>query len=93
MLSHSFDRFYVVAKFELPKVEDLRYTTVDFDSKCSYLASNDTYLRKLVRHCLKIMLYMEFFKRQIRYYKNTAQKMDKCKISLVKSPKISKHIK
>ena len=24
MLSHSIDRFYVVAKFELPKVEDLR---------------------------------------------------------------------
>ena len=44
MLSHSFDRFYVVAKFELPKVEDLRFTTVDFDSKCSYLASNDSYL-------------------------------------------------
>ena len=34
MLSHSFDRFYVVTKFELPKVEDLKLTTVDFDSKC-----------------------------------------------------------
>ena len=53
MLSHSFDRFYVVAKFELPKVEDLRFTTVDCDSKCSYLASNDSYLRKLMGHCLK----------------------------------------
>ena len=29
MLSHAFDRFYVVAKFELPKVEDLRLTRVD----------------------------------------------------------------
>ena len=28
MLPHSFDKFYVVAKFELPKVEDLRLTTV-----------------------------------------------------------------
>ena len=42
MLSHSFDRFYVVVKFELPKEEDLRLTTVDFDSWCSYLARNDT---------------------------------------------------
>ena len=42
MLSHSFNRFYVVAKFELPKVEDLRLTTVDLDSKCSYLVSNST---------------------------------------------------
>ena len=36
MLSHSFDKFYVVAKFELPKVEDLRLMTVKFDSRCSY---------------------------------------------------------
>ena len=28
MLSHSFDRFYVVTKFELPKVEDLKLTTL-----------------------------------------------------------------
>ena len=32
MLSHSFDRFYVVTKFELPKVEDLKLTTIDLDS-------------------------------------------------------------
>ena len=37
MLSHSFDRFYVVAKFELPRVEDLKLTTIEFDSKCNYL--------------------------------------------------------
>ena len=37
MLSHSFDRFYIVAIFELPKIEDLHLTTVQFDSKCSYL--------------------------------------------------------
>ena len=38
MLSHSFDRFYVVAKFELPRVEDVKLTTVEFDSKCTYLS-------------------------------------------------------
>ena len=27
MLSHSFDRFYVVTKFELPKIKELRLTT------------------------------------------------------------------
>ena len=37
MLSHSFDRFYVITKYELPKVEDLRLTTIDFDHTCSYL--------------------------------------------------------
>ena len=37
ILLHSFDRFYMVTKFELPKIEDLHLTTVQFDSKCSYL--------------------------------------------------------
>ena len=29
MLSHSFDQFYVVTKYELPKVEDLKLMTID----------------------------------------------------------------
>ena len=37
MLSHSFDRLYVVTKFELTEIEDLHLTTVQFDSKCRYL--------------------------------------------------------
>ena len=31
MLSHSFDRFYVVTKFELPKIKDLRLTMYSFN--------------------------------------------------------------
>ena len=31
MLSHSFDRFYIVTKFELPKTKDLRFATFKFD--------------------------------------------------------------
>ena len=69
MLSHSFNRFYVVAKFELPNVEDLRLTTVDFDSRCSYLASNGTkknsYFPKFLKYCLQIVPHMEFYKKQI----------------------------
>ena len=61
MLSHSFDRFYVIAKFELPKVEDLKLVTVDFDSKCSHLACNNSYYTKLLKYCLKIIPYMEFY--------------------------------
>ena len=36
-LSHSFDRFYVVTKFELPKLEDLKLTTISYESDCQYL--------------------------------------------------------
>ena len=30
MLSHSFNKFYVVTKFEIPKVKDLKLTTFFF---------------------------------------------------------------
>ena len=44
MLSRSFDRLYVVTKFELPRVEALKLTTVDFDFNCSYLDGNGNYI-------------------------------------------------
>ena len=37
MLSHSFDRFYVVTKFILPTIDDLKFSPTDSDSECSYL--------------------------------------------------------
>ena len=37
MLSHSLDRFSVVTKFKLPKVEDLKLTMILYDSICQYL--------------------------------------------------------
>ena len=36
-LSHSFDRFYVVTKFELPMVKDLDFTTIPYDNGCKRL--------------------------------------------------------
>ena len=42
MLSHSFDRFYVVTKFELPKIKDLKLTTFSFDLTCKYLDSSNS---------------------------------------------------
>ena len=80
MLCHSFDRFYIVTKFELPKVEDLKLTAVQFDSKYRYLAArNDTqpssYFHKLLAYCEKIVPYVEVYKKQISYYNCTAHEM------------------
>ena len=49
MLSHSFDQFYVVTKFELPKTKDLRLVTFKIDFKCSYAShtSSNTNYEKL----------------------------------------------
>ena len=37
MLSHPFDRFYVVMKFVLPTIKDLKFSPIEFDSNCCYL--------------------------------------------------------
>ena len=39
MLSHSFDRFYVITKIEIPKVSDLNLTLFQFDYKCSHVVN------------------------------------------------------
>ena len=48
-------------RFELPKVEDLRLTTLKFDFECSYLVSNssgpNTYYIKHLKYCMKIVPY------------------------------------
>ena len=36
-VSHSFDRFYVVTKFELPKVEDLQFEDIPYDAEYAHL--------------------------------------------------------
>ena len=59
MLSHSFDRFYIVKRFELPKTKDLRLVTLKFDFKCSYanhIRTNTNYA-KLLKYCMKIAPY------------------------------------
>ena len=74
MLSHSFDRFYIVTKSELPKTKDLRLATFKFDFECSsanHTSSNTNYA-KLVKYCMKIALYAQLYQRQIQYYNWTA---------------------
>ena len=52
MLTHSFDRFYVVAKYEIPKVEHLQFTTFSFDLTCNHLnISKTSFLLRYIRHC------------------------------------------
>ena len=69
-LSHSFGRFYVVTKYELPKVEDLKLTTISYDSDCKYLdeaKSRKDYPIELIKemkiYCAKIALHIVFYKK------------------------------
>ena len=75
VLSHSFDRNYVVTKFKLPKVEDLKLKMTSYDSTCQYLEKTKSiqsyptqYLTDMKNYCIKIAPYMDYYKKQIDYY-------------------------
>ena len=75
MLSHSFDRFYIVTKFELPKTQDLGFATFKFDFECSYanhMTTSTTNYAKLLNYCMKIAPYARLYQRQVQYYNQTA---------------------
>ena len=74
MLSHSFDRLYIVTKFELPKTKDLRLVMFKFEFENTYAnhTSSNTNYAKLLKYCMKIAAYAQLYQRQIQYYNRTA---------------------
>ena len=84
MLSHSFERFYVVAKYEIHKVEHLQFTTFSFDLTCNHLnISRKSYLLRYIRHCRRIAPYVKFYKQQINYHNWTAYNILQNEIGLI----------
>ena len=74
MLAHSFDRFYVVTKIEIPKVLDLNLTVFQFDYNCSHVANieKDTKFKipstikdMFKVYCRNIIPYMYLYKHQV----------------------------
>ena len=41
MLAHSFDRFYVITKFILPTMDDLKLSPIKYNKECNYLHNLD----------------------------------------------------
>ena len=83
MLAHSFDRFYVVTKFEMPKIEDLKLTTFTFDLTCSHLVKDKTFMQKYLKHCQRIVPYVRFYRKQREYYSQTAYNTLQNEIGLI----------
>ena len=69
---HSFDRFYVVTKFILPSVNDLKFSVINFDESCDYLKeeighnhNSEEYISDLRIYCRKIVPFVLYYKDQI----------------------------
>ena len=80
MLSHSFDRSYVVMKIEIPEVSDLNLTLFQFDYYCSHVVNIEKGTNFQIPHtikdmfnvyCKNIIPYMYLYKHQVEYYEKT----------------------
>ena len=80
MLVHSFDRFYVVTRIEIPKVSDLNLTMLQFDYNCSHVANiekgtkfkvPDMIQNMFKQYCKNLIPYLYLYKHQVEYYEKT----------------------
>ena len=67
MLAHSFDRFYVVTKFVLPIIKDLKFSPLEFDSTCNYLNIDldrkhfpTQFILNFKNYCRKFIPFIDF---------------------------------
>ena len=92
MLAHSFDRFYVVTRIEIPKVLDLNLTVFQFDYNCSHVTNieKDTKFKvpstikdMFKVYCKNIIPYMYLYKHQVEYYEKTVNNILEKDIALI----------
>ena len=78
MLAHSFDRFYIIAKFMQPSMGDLKFFNLNFDQSCTYMNKKYTpnmdyskYLTELKTYCNKIKPFASHYSELIKTYNAT----------------------
>ena len=99
MLTHSFDRFYVVTKFILPTLGDLKFSKLDFDYMCTYTdkeyppnTDSRRYMLELRAYCNKVKPFVTYYNKLINSYNNTAHNILEKEIKLL-LPQVGKRLK
>ena len=77
-LTHSFDRFYIVMKFMLPSMGDIKFSNLNFDHSCTYMnkkyapnMDSSKYLAELKTYCNKIKPFVSHSSKLIKSYNAT----------------------
>ena len=90
MLTHFFDRFYVVTKFILPTIEDLNFSKIHYDNTCAYLdninicdSDSKKHRLDLMTFYKKIESFVHYYKGLINSYHNTAHNILQNDINLI----------
>ena len=78
MLMQSFDRFYIITKFILPSIGDIKFLHLTFDDSCSYMnkeympnTDSSKYLKELKRYCHKLKPFISYYSKLIKSYNST----------------------
>ena len=78
MLAHSFDRIFIVTKFMLPSMGDIKFSSLNFDHSCAnmnkkYAPNTDSskYLAELKTYCNKIRPFVSHYSNLIKSYVET----------------------
>ena len=78
MLVHSFDRFYVVTKFMLPMIGDIKFSKLNYDHTCMYMkkeyapnTDSRKYLTELRTYCNKIKPFVSYYSKLIYSHNKT----------------------
>ena len=96
MLAHSFDRFYVVTKFMLPMIGNLKFSKLDFDYTCAYMENEYAhntesmrYMLELKAFCNKVRPFVTYYNKIINSYNNTTHNILEKEIKLL-LPQVNK---
>ena len=76
-VSHLFDRFYMVTKFELPKVEDLWFDYIPYDAEYAHLDNPKPgqiigMIKEVKCYGVKIAPHINYYRKHIAYYNQMA---------------------
>ena len=85
-----FDRFYVVTKFMLPTIGDLKFSKLDFDYTCTYTdkeyapnTDSGRYMLELTVYCSKVKPFVTYYNKLINSYNITAHNILEKEIKLL----------
>ena len=78
MLAHSFDRFYIVTKFMLHSMGDIKLSKLNFDHTCTYMnkeyvpnMDSRKYLTELKTYCNKVKRFVSHYHNLMKSYNTT----------------------
>ena len=82
MLANLLDRFYIVTKFILPSIGDIKLSRLNYDHTCAYMnkecapnMDSRKYLTELKTYCNKIKPFVFYYRNLINSYNRTAHNM------------------